>query len=374
MAARILLIDTVYPEFIRWLYTERPELIDLSYEEQMRQSQETCYHNVSVWAEPLREIGYEVFDIWAGHVPLHFTWAREAGRRDLIEEFSDLPFERALIELPKKRHWFLPLVIEQAKAIRPDVIWLSNLYTFDDRFLDAIDGYYSYAVGQNAAMPPETSLAKLKFAVSASKYNMLYFRAKGLQSQILPHGFNTRILRHLEEDPGPPIHDFMFTGNFYPAHSERREALLKLTRELPMSIWTDSKLPASVVESGAIVKKALWGTEMYRTVQKSKAVYNIHLDTTGDWATNQRLYEVTGSGSVLVTDMKSNLADLFDLDRDIVSYSTVDECVEKVKFILKNESARQQIANSGRRRTLTDHTVQQRAQLIDEYLQRYVLN
>jgi hypothetical protein len=35
-------------------------------------------------------------------------------------------------------------------------------------------------------------------------------------------------------------------------------------------------------------------------------------------ATNQRLYEVTGVGSVLVTDWKSNMPDLFDLDREVV--------------------------------------------------------
>lgn len=374
MSARVLLIDTVYAEYIRWLYSARPELATLPYADQMKAVQDTCYHNVSVWGDPLRQLGYEVHDIWAGHLPLHFAWARESGRSDLIAEFADLPLDKALAEVPKRKHWFMQLVIEQAKAIKPDIVWLSNLYTFDDAFLRAIDGSYRFAVGQNAAMPPETSMSRLKFAVSASKFNVQHFRNKGLRAELLPHGFNPKILRNIPSEAPAPVHELLFTGNFYPAHSERKSAMLKLIQKIPVSIYTDAKMPPEIANAGASIKKALWGVEMYREVQKAKATFNIHLDSTGDWATNQRLYEVTGVGSLLVTDLKSNLPDLFDINDEIVAYESIDDCVEKVRYILDHPIEREQIAERGRRRTLTEHTVYHRGLMIHDYLTRYVLH
>jgi hypothetical protein len=227
---RILLVDTVYPEFVTWLYHQEPELARRSYKDQLSRALETCYHNVSVWADPLRRLGFEVHEIWSNHVPLQYTWCQENGRTDLVPEFAQLPLDKLNKELPKRKHWFLPVVIEQVKSIKPDILWLSNLYTFEDSFLGAVEGHYRHAVGQNAAMPPETSLSRLDLTVSASAENVKYFRSKGLPSESLSHGFNPRILKYLEGNEPDPVRDFAFFGSFYPAHSQRRR---RCTRSPP---------------------------------------------------------------------------------------------------------------------------------------------
>ena len=370
---RILLIDTVYPEFISWLYANEPDLAKQSYQRQLGRALEVCYHNVSVWADPLRRLGFEVHEIWSNHVPLQHTWCRENGRMDLVPEFSEQPLEVLNKELNKRKHWFIPVVIEQVKAIKPDILWLTNLYTFEDGFLGACEGYYRHAIGQNAAMPPETSLSRLDLTVSASAENNRYFRSRGLPSELLPHGFNTRILNYLDAAAREPVRDFGFFGSFYPAHSQRREAMLQIANALPIEVFTDAKLPKEFSATKMRKHAALWGLDMYREIERTGMVLNFHLDSTGDWATNQRLYEVTGVGSVLVTDWKANMPELFDIDRDVIVYRSIEECMEKVRYMMDHPDARSEMAARGRRRTLTEHTVFHRGLRIREILHKHGL-
>ena len=42
------------------------------------------------------------------------------------------------------------------------------------------------------------------------------------------------------------------------------------------------------------------------------------------------MFEATESGTLLLTDMKKNLSDLFKEDIKIIAYDTIDEAIEKV--------------------------------------------
>jgi spore maturation protein CgeB len=82
-----------------------------------------------------------------------------------------------------------------------------------------------------------------------------------------------------------------------------------------------------------------------------------------------RLYEATGVGSCLLTDWKSNLGELFEDGVEVVSYKSADECIEKVDYLLANEDARRAIATAGQRRTLRDHSFDNRAVQLDRIIQ-----
>ncbi len=364
--ARILLIDTVYPAFIRWLYQHEPELAAQGHAAQLHRAKETGYHNVSVWADPLRLLGHEVGEVWANHAPLQHAWCREQGRMDLLPGgAAGLP---ALLAGPQPADWFLQVCAAQVRAFRPDILWLADLYTFHDGFLAAVEGHYRHAIGQNAAVPPTTPLRRLDLAVSASAENLRHFREGGLAAELLPHGFNPRILHHLPEPPALPVRPFGFFGSLYPAHREREALLLDLAGRMPIEVWTDAALPPTFAATQAIRHPALWGGAMYAEVARTATVLNAHLDGTGDWATNQRLYEVTGCGAALLTDRKSNLADLFVLDSECVAYDGPEDCAEKARWLADHPAERAAIAARGQRRTLTDHSVFQRGLRIQEIL------
>lgn len=111
-----------------------------------------------------------------------------------------------------------------------------------------------------------------------------------------------------------------------------------------------------------------FGIEYFRLIRDSRVVFNRHTDE-DNHAGNIRMYEVTGMGSCLLTDKPEESKRLFELDREIVAYSSIDECLEKAKFLLSNEKVRSEIARKGRQRFLKDHTVMNRCQHIHETLQ-----
>jgi hypothetical protein len=110
----------------------------------------------------------------------------------------------------------------------------------------------------------------------------------------------------------------------------------------------------------------VYGLEMYQTVRDAKVTLNIHADSSDRYASNMRLFEVTGVGGCLLTDWKPNLAEIFAVDKEVVSYRSAAELVEKARWLLEHPAARVAVARAGQTRTLRDYTFAQRARQFDE--------
>jgi spore maturation protein CgeB len=72
-----------------------------------------------------------------------------------------------------------------------------------------------------------------------------------------------------------------------------------------------------------------------------------------------RLFEATGMGTLLITDWKDNIAELFEPGKEVVCYKSVDECLELIKYYSQHEAERAAIAAAGQRRTLQNHSYAQ---------------
>lgn len=114
----------------------------------------------------------------------------------------------------------------------------------------------------------------------------------------------------------------------------------------------------------------VFGIEMYRILHQSKVTFNKHSDPAEDTVDNMRMFEATGVGTCLLTDTGKNMSDLFQEDHEVVTYSSIEECIEKASYLLEHDDVRRQIAAAGQRRTLKDHTVLNRCQQIDDILQK----
>ena len=119
--------------------------------------------------------------------------------------------------------------------------------------------------------------------------------------------------------------------------------------------------------------QVLNGTDYYRLLAESKLVLNLHRDEDADIG-NIRCFEVTGIGSCLVTDRREELREFFDVEHDIVTFDSVDECVEKVKYLLDHPDEIARIAKNGQRTTLDRHTVVHRCRVIASTLRQFYAN
>ncbi len=117
-------------------------------------------------------------------------------------------------------------------------------------------------------------------------------------------------------------------------------------------------------------RPALFGLDLYRMLWRSRLTFNAHGESALGTADNLRLFQATGVGACLLTDAASNLRDLFEPDREVVTWEGPEECVEKVRYLLAHEAERRAIAAAGQSRALREHTALERAREVDALLQR----
>ena len=114
-----------------------------------------------------------------------------------------------------------------------------------------------------------------------------------------------------------------------------------------------------------------WGLEMYSILQRSFISLNRHICTSKNYANNMRLYEATGMGSLLLTDHKDNLNEIFEIDKEIVTYKSKEEASDKAFYYLRNPDQLKKIALAGQKRTLKDHTYEKRMEELIIILKKY---
>jgi spore maturation protein CgeB len=110
---------------------------------------------------------------------------------------------------------------------------------------------------------------------------------------------------------------------------------------------------------------------MYDILKRSLLTLNHHVDIAEDYAGNQRLFEATGVGTLLVTDWKKNLHEMFEPGKEVVAYHSPEECVEMIRYYLEHENERQAIARAGQQRTLRDHTCRHRMEELVSIVERH---
>lgn len=91
---------------------------------------------------------------------------------------------------------------------------------------------------------------------------------------------------------------------------------------------------------------------MWKTYRCSQVGWNIH-NTTGF---NFRTYELPAYGVMEICDNKSDLAQIFELGREIVGFDTIEECVDKTRYYLDHADQQRLIALGGWLRWKKDYT------------------
>ena len=147
------------------------------------------------------------------------------------------------------------------------------------------------------------------------------------------------------------------------SHLVRKAALLATAPRLPVNPSLRRRL-----------RPAVFGLPMYQLERDSAIVLNVHADSSPEFASNMRLYEVAGVGSCLLTDWKKNMRELLEPDRECVTYASLEECVEKARWLLDHPRERAEIARAGQARVLKEHTFAARASQLDDIIRRALEN
>ena len=94
---------------------------------------------------------------------------------------------------------------------------------------------------------------------------------------------------------------------------------------------------------------------MFDVLKRSKIVINRHSSISGPFANNMSMFEVTGVGSLLLPEAKSNLDYYFSPD-EIATYMNPIDAVEISRKLLQNEAKIKKLSQFGQLKTLRVHT------------------
>lgn len=207
-----------------------------------------------------------------------------------------------------------------------------------------------------------------------SEYTRGYANAL-LEAQLLIYGYNfleeamTKefVARFCEEaDWGQMHEDYreddraliaqMYLGEKV-TEQERLRLLDRLSRQFPVTIYTQSnvsRLPALENRGSAESRR-----EMPIIFHLSRINLNMTSKTirTG---LPQRFWDVLGAGGFLLSNMQAELPEYLVPGEDLETYSSFEECEEKIAYYLKHEEERQAIARRGYEKVKEHYTYEHR--------------
>lgn len=404
---RVQRINIYYPEYVQQFYAQRAGLTIESYAAQHRALMHDCFLWSNFWSVALGEIGYESEEVVANIEPMQKRWAAEHG-----------------IEFDESQ-WLFQIVLAQVKQFQPDILFVTDYSTFSAAFIRQLRSEVPsirLVLGWCGAPYRDGSIFNEYDLVLCCIPELVeHFRSEGHTSHHLNHSFSPAVLERIDVTSEPDV-DFGFMGSVVKReqfHNQREKLLLDLIELTDLRLWTDIPritsrdrravaarqfaydavsavqrmgVPQSVLAATPLVQKVtnwrqrpdlsppmdprlaaraqkpLFGVEMFQQLHDTKVALNSHIDISPISASNIRLFEATGVGSCLLTDNKSNLATLFEPDSEVVAYDSAAECAEKVRYLLDHDKERRAIAQAGQRRTLRDHTFNQRAGELDQII------
>jgi hypothetical protein len=411
---KIVTVSNAYDQFLNWLYATAPGLSEWSFDEQRDAYYTTLFGHSDFYVNALRELGNEVEDFVYNNVRAQRAWREVSLTKTIVvgarrssgglptakpswipdvwltnyvfrlQELRAIlaqtplryakPLLRPLLRRIDQQGAFLFEVFrDQVKAEEPDVLYVQGMHLFDDEKLRELRPLVGKLVGEHAAteLRPSIDYRIYDLVVSSFPPTIKWLRGRGVRAELNKLAFDKRLPTLVPEvRRDVPL---SFIGSIFNVHRSRLHLLQAVAAKIDeLKVYGNVTIgvPKESPLSGAVLP-AVWGREMYQVLRRSVATLNHHGDI-APYANNMRLYEATGMGALLITDYKDNLHEMFEPEKEVVTYRSAEECIDKSRFYLneRNSAARNAIMSAGQRRTLTDHTYESRMRRLVELIQK----
>jgi spore maturation protein CgeB len=390
---RILVLNADYPRFLAWLY-RRPGLENASYTTQMAARNASLFGVADFYSKNFAALGHPAAEIHVNNPWLQSAWAREHGMTVEPPELASLAERRALPGwLQRAVTPFKPMLrplarkvglsprldaqaeqilLAQIEDFRPDLVLNQDVFHIDTRVMRRVKTVGNpILVGQVGIEPSRgEDWTVYDLMISQLPATVKLFRGLGVRAEVNHLAFEPAILDALPAAPAADV-DVSFVGSVSLDHRQRIALLEAVAERYDLKLWGSrpQALPASSPLHRCF-QGEVWGAEMYQVLRRSRITLNSHIDLAGRQAGNMRLFEATGVGTFLLTDYKDNLDTLFEVDREVAAWRSIEDCLDQIARYMDNESGRTTLARAGQARTMAQHTFRHRTQDIIECVER----
>ncbi|MFO8053164.1 MAG: glycosyltransferase [Candidatus Omnitrophota bacterium] len=357
---KFLITHMYNPNYFGWLYSKYKGLAKKEYKKQL------YYHTViepfflaDFYSLNLKKLGHQAYDVIANSKNLQKRWTKE-----------NVSLPRFL--LMGKKNWFYEILKMQIKEIKPDVLINPAMAYIDPEFLKEMKSYVGMMVGQFPEPLPSKYYKPYDFYLSSLPNLVEKVKLMGKKSIYLKLGFQPSVNSRLKGNK-KDINVSSVSGFGY-CFKERIPLFERICQNFAIQVrgYGEKEIPKQSPLRECF-QGPIWGMDMFQLLKDSKIVVNKHADSShvGNYANNLRMYEATGVGTLLITDWKKNLANLFRPGKEVVVYKNEKECLELIDYYLKNDMEREMIAEAGKERTHSEHAYYNRMKELLDILEKW---
>jgi Flp pilus assembly protein TadD len=359
---RFLQIASFYPNYLNDFYRRHPKVALGSFDIQLKAILDDGFSAVHLLAPYMNGCGFEASLIIANALQAQARWALDHG-----------------LAAPGNHHELRALVAKQIEIIKPDILYLIDPITYDGRFLAELSHRPKLVMGWRAANIPAGTTWH-GFDVMLSSDEGCRRRALDLGATRAANyrpGFPREIAERVADTPKSS--DIVFCGQMTGEHQHRMASVVGLlndikasrtcTTALHLGLSADPRIPAAL---RSLDKGAVWGMDMYRAVRAGRIAPNFHIDLAASKGQNMRILETVGVGTFLLTEHDPELAERFVVGREIETYASQGELLEKIIYYLDHAEEREAIAKRGQMRCFADHSMQQRAKVLADLIAEHL--
>lgn len=375
-ALKILIIDTIYASVMERIGVFNRPLSSETFGDLTATVAEEKFGAGVMYDAELSALGHEGFLVYANSLKSQLAWSESSRKLGAVpfgwrkwQLISRIPILGRFLH---NRSTKVRILLQQIREVQPDVVYCLDINFLNSQLLGLIKKSVPIVVGQIASpLPPRSFYLGYDHIFSAHPQQVEHFRSLGISSSWLPLAFDKSHTREFD-DTGWPVRsrDVTFVGSFG-RHQRNTGAIMKAVGQLNPSLEIFTVTPASKLRRWGLAsfyRGEAWGDAMRTIFAESKVVINRHGPIASGFAVNNRLFEATGMGAVLVTEDAKNIQDLFAPELEVVTYSSPADAAAKVQIILNNYEKYESVGRAGQARTWAEHTHANRAQVIDATL------
>jgi len=229
-------------------------------------------------------------------------------------------------------------------------------------------------IGYHGATPMKIDLSPYDLFISPFMPTVSKARAYGIKAELIDFGIDPDEIKSILSELGDKEKKYpiVFSGSLHKVHRSRLVLLESIAEEFGeqfhLFTHTDYALTPILKE---VYKGKVFGKDHIKTLVLSKISINHHGDIL-PWAHNIRLYETTASGALLITDDLPGLRNLFDVGKEVIAYSSTEECIKFIRRFLEDDEEREKIAKSGQRKTLSKHTYENKLEKLIKMIEMLI--
>ena len=298
------------------------------------------------------------------------------------------------------------ILIQQIKYYRPDILYIGNASLADSTFIKKIKKFSFVKLILCFHCAPFTptiikNLRNVDAVVTCTKgYQEIISKELNKNVLLMQHAFDSR--QELNSNEEIRDIDISFIGSLFinkGLHINRVELIYELMKKFKNNYIAINFSNKFFLYFGVLIlksifkfdffekisffykllyiyyfsKKPVFGNKMLKILTKTKILVNTHIENT-EYAGNMRLFEGTGCGCLLITDIKKDIDKLFEPEEEIELFRDKEDLIKKCTYYLKNDNKLNMIANAGLKRTLSFHSYKIRVDLLNNFIRKNIHN